>query len=167
MEKIMSISLSRAVPEALKSVQTRPLFLLQLEVPPLIVVGPTPDTFRRIGMIEGGSFEGERLSGKVVTGNDWQAVRNDGCTKLDVRLVLRTTDGALIVMTYQAMRCGPPEVMKKLDRGEAIDPSSYYFRMAPVFETNAQPYDWLNRIIAVGTGHRLASGPVYSVFEIL
>jgi hypothetical protein len=65
------------------------------------VVGATPNAFRRIGVITGGSFEGERLSGEVLNGgNDWQSVRNDGCTKLNVRILLRTTDSNLIVMTY-------------------------------------------------------------------
>jgi hypothetical protein len=155
------------LPEALKSVKTRPLFVLREQVPPLLVVGLTPNGFRRIGLVQGGSFEGERLSGEVVSGNDWQSVRSDNCTKLDVRLVLKTTDGALIVMTYTVLRAGPPDVMARLDRGEAPDPGTYYFRMSPMFETSAKQYDWLNRIISVGIGDRLADGPVYSIFEVL
>jgi hypothetical protein len=162
----MSSSLDR-MPESLRSIKTRPLFVLREVVPPLLIVGATPNGFRRIGLVQGGSFEGERLSGEVVSGNDWQTVRDDSCTKLDVRLVLRTTDGALIVMTYTVLRAGPPEIMKKLDLGEAPDPGSYYFRMSPMFETSAAKYDWMNRILAIGVGNRLAEGPVYSVFEIL
>jgi hypothetical protein len=160
-------SLSQGLPEALKSLRSRPLFVLREQVPPLLVVGQTPNAFRRIGVIEGGSFEGERLSGEVVSGNDWQVVRTDSCIKLDVRLVLRTTDGALIVMTYQCLRAGPPSVIEKLDKGEAVDPESYYFRMNPLFETSAPKYDWINRIVAIGVGHRLPEGPLYSLFEIL
>jgi Protein of unknown function (DUF3237) len=163
----MSTSLSEGLPEALKSLRTRPLFLLREKIPPLLVVGQTPNAFRRVGIVQGGSFEGDRLSGEVVTGNDWQAVRTDSCIKLDVRLVLRTRDDALIVMTYQCLRAGPPSVMEKLDRGEAVDPASYYFRMNSVFETSVPKYDWMNRIIAIGTGHRLPDGPIYSVFEVL
>ena len=48
-----------------------------------------------------------------------------------------------------------------------VDPTSYYFRINPLFETAAGQYDWINRVIAVGIGHRFADGPVYSVFEIL
>jgi Protein of unknown function (DUF3237) len=166
-ENSVVTSLSESFPEALRSLQTRPLFVLREQVPPLLIVGQTPNAFRRIGVIQGGSFEGERLSGEVVSGNDWQAVRADSCIKLDVRLLLRTTDGALIVMTYQCLRAGPPSIMDKLDRGEAVDPRSYYFRMNPVFETSAPKYHWMNRIIAVGTGHRLLDGPLYSIFEIL
>jgi Protein of unknown function (DUF3237) len=158
--------LTESLPEALKSLQTRPLFVLREQVPPLLVVGQTPNAFRRIGEIRGGSFEGERLSGEVLSGNDWQAVRTDSCIKLDVRLVLKTTDGALIVMTYQCLRAGPPSIIEKLDKGEAVDPRSYYFRMNPMFETSAPKYDWLNRIIAIGAGHRLPDGPLYSIFEV-
>jgi Protein of unknown function (DUF3237) len=155
------------LPESLRTVRTRPLFVLREAVPPLLIVGDTPNGFRRIGLVQGGSFEGERLSGVVVSGNDWQTVRNDSCTKLDVRMILRTTDNALIVMTYTVLRAGPPDVMERLDKGEAPDPGSYYFRMSPMFETGAKKYDWINRIIGVGVGNRLADGPVYSVFEVL
>jgi Protein of unknown function (DUF3237) len=163
----MSIPLSQELPERLKSLKMRPLFVLREQVPPLIVVGQTPNAFRRIGVIRGGVFEGERLSGEVVSGNDWQAVRTDSCIKLDVRLVLRTTDGALIVMTYQCLRAGPPNIIEKLDRGEAVDPESYYFRMNPMFETSFPKYDWINRILAIGTGHRVPDGPLYNIFEVL
>jgi hypothetical protein len=164
---IVSTSLIQGLPEVLRSVKTRPLFVLREAVPPLIVIGQTPNAFRRIGVIQGGSFEGERLSGEVITGNDWQAVRTDSCIKLDVRLVLKTSDGELIVMTYTCLRAGPPDVIEKLDRGEPVDPASYYFRMNPLFETSSRRYDWMNRIIAVGTGNRLPDGPVYSIFEVL
>jgi hypothetical protein len=67
--------MSPALPEVLKNVCVRPPFQLQEQVPPLYVVGQTPNAFRRIGVITGGSFQGERLSGEVVSGgNDWQDV---------------------------------------------------------------------------------------------
>ena len=159
--------LTQNLPEVLTTVRTRPLFLLREQVPPLLIVGQTPNAFRRVGLVQGGSFEGERLSGEVVSGNDWQSVRTDSCIKLDVRLVLKTTDGALIVMTYECLRAGNPEVIDKLDRGEDVDPASYYFRMNPMFETSSPKYDWINRIIAVGIGYRLPDGPLYSIFEVL
>jgi len=39
--------------------------------------------------------------------------------------------------------------------------------MTPVFETSDARYAWLNGIIAVGSGHREPSGPIYQVHEIL
>ena len=164
----MSEIRSDGLPEVMKNVRTRPLFVMHLQVKPLLVVGATPGADRRIGLVPGGSFEGERLSGQVMDGgSDWQAVRADGSTTLDVRLVLKTKDGALIAMTYRGVRHGPVDVIKRMEQGEAVDPSSYYFRINPMFETAAATYDWLNRILAVGIGHRRPDGPVYNVFEVL
>jgi hypothetical protein len=156
------------LPETLKTVRTRPLFVMRLDVRKLVVVGATPGGLRRIGVVTGGSFEGERLSGEVLDGNsDWQTVRGDGATTLNVRLVLKTKDDALICMSYQGVRHGPPDVVERIEKGEAVDPASYYFRTNPLFETAAPKYGWINRIVAVGIGHRRADGPIYSIFEVL
>jgi Protein of unknown function (DUF3237) len=156
------------LPEVLKSVQTRPLFAMHLEVRKLLLVGATPDAYRRVGVVPGGSFEGERLSGVVLDGgSDWQTLRKDGATTLNVRLVLKTTDDALICMTYQGVRHGRPDVIARIENGEVVDPGSYYFRIVPLFETSASKYDWINRVVSVGIGHRGADGPIYSVFEVL
>lgn len=164
----MSTALIDNLPEALKSVRTRALFVMHLEVRSMLVVGATPGAYRRIGVVPGGSFEGERLSGEVLDGgSDWQTVRNDGATTLNVRLVLKTKDDALIGMTYRGVRHGPADVVERIEKGEAVDPTSYYFRINPLFETAAAKYDWINRIVAVGIGHRRTDGPIYSVFEVL
>lgn len=141
---------------------------MRLNVRKLLSVGATPGAFRRVGVVPGGLFEGERLSGEVLEGgSDWQTVRSDGASALNVRLVLKTNDDALIGMTYQGVRHGPPEVIARIEKGEVVDPTSYYFRITPVFETAAPKYDWINRVVAVGIGHRRADGPIYSVFEVL
>jgi Protein of unknown function (DUF3237) len=164
----MSTTLNDNLPEVLKSLRTRPLFVMRLEVRKLKIVGAAPGGYRRIGVVPSGSFEGERLSGEVLDGgNDWQTVRPDGATTLNVRLVLKTKDEALIGMTYRAIRYGPPDVVARIEKGEVVDPTSYYFRLNPLFETANANYDWLNRVVAVGIGHRLADGPIYSIFEVL
>ena len=149
-------------------IRTAPLFTLTLQVAGMQPIGATPNGNRRIGLVAGGSFQGERLRGTVLPGGaDWIIVRPDGATTLDVRLVLQTDDGAAIGMTYRGMRHGPPAVMERMNRGETVDPAEYYFRTSVAFETAAAKYDWLNRIIAIGTGHRPPAGPVYDVFEVL
>lgn len=164
----MPIPLFDDLPPALQRVQTRPLFVLRLDVKPIVVVGDTPGPFRRIGIVPSGAFAGERLSGTVLDGSsDWQTVRGDGSTTLDVRLVLRTDDGVAIPMSYRGIRHGPPDVMQRLDAGDAVDPASYYFRINPIFEAPKGRYEWMNRVLAVGVGHRFPDGPVYSVFEVL
>jgi len=164
----MPNTLNDDLPEVLKTVRPRPLFVMRLDVRKLQVVGATPGGVRRIGVVPGGLFEGERLSGEVLDGgSDWQTVRSDGTTTLNVRLVLKTKDDALIGMTYQGLRHGPADVAARIEKGEAGDPAAYYFRTNPLFETAAAKYDWLNRVVAIGIGHRRADGPIYSIFEVL
>jgi Protein of unknown function (DUF3237) len=164
----MPASLTDNLPDALKTVRTRPLFVIRLDVRKLQIIGATPGAYRRVGVVPGGIFEGERLSGEVLEGgSDWQAARPDGSTTLDVRLVLKTRDDALIGMTYRGLRHGPAGVIERIERGEVVDPASYYFRINPLFETAAPQYGWVNGVVSVGVGHRLADGVVYSVFEVL
>ena len=94
-------------------------------------------------------------------------IRPDGVLQLDVRLTLETDDGALIFMTYRGVRHGPDDVIARLNGGEDVDPSEYYFRTAPFFETSAGKYAWLNSIICIGKGNRIPAGPTYRVFEVL
>ena len=150
-------------------IETKHLFTMLVEVEmSLQMVGRTPIGERRIAKVTGGSFTGPELNGKILPGGgDWLLLRADGALQLDVRVTLKTDDDALIYMTYRGFRHGPAEVMERLNAGEEVNPSEYYFRIAPFFETGADSYDWLNRIVAVGAGHRLASGPVYEIFQVL
>lgn len=150
-------------------IRTRPLFDIRLDVPELVDVGDTPLGRRRIATVAGGEFQGERLRGTVVgaPAGDWLLQRGDGVTVLDVRLLLRTDDGETIYMSYRGLRHGPAEVMARLAAGERVDPADYYFRIVPVFETASRKYDWINRIVAVGTGRRDPTGPTYFIEEVL
>lgn len=164
----MTDSLAAVLPKEMATLRTKPLFIFQIAVKPPSIVGQTPGYHRQIGEITGGVFEGERLRGKFLSGgSDWQSMRSDACMTLNVRMVMETDDGHLIGMTYQGMRHGPKEVMERIARGEAVSPADYYLRIAPLFETSSDKYGWLNRTMAVGTGHRLPTGPIYQVFEIL
>jgi len=160
--------LSALVPRELTELRYRPLIDFQIEVKPPSIIGATPGYDRRIGEIAGGRFEGERLSGSILSGgSDWQSLRADGATTINVRLVLQTNDGALIAMRYFGVRHGPKEVLDRIARGENVNPSEYYMRVTARFETASEKYDWLNRIVSVALGHRIAGGAIYHVFEIM
>ena len=132
------------------------------------VIGATPGYDRRIGEISEGRFEGERLRGLILSGgSDWQSLRADGATTINVRLVMQTDDGALIGMKYWGVRHGPKEVLDRIARGDKVSPSEYYMRVTPSFETASEKYGWLNRVVSVAIGHRIAGGAIYQVFEIL
>ena len=146
----------------------RPLMRVEVVVPPPQKLGVVPQGTRVIAAIAGGTFEGPRLRGKVLPGGgDWTLLRPDGVLELDLRITLETDDGALIGMSSFGLRHGPAEVLAALSRGEPVDPSEYYFRTTPRFETSAPQYAFLNRLIAIASGDRRASGPIYKIEEIL
>jgi hypothetical protein len=149
--------------------RTKFLFRLALEVGAHHVVGPTPVGDRRVAPISGGTFDGPRLSGTVLPGGtDWITVDADGtCLRIDVRVPLRTLDGALFVMAYRGVRSGPSEVLERVARGEPVDLASYYYRVAGSFETASPELAWLNAVVAVAVGSRSPTGPAYEVFELL
>ncbi|MCC5999329.1 MAG: DUF3237 domain-containing protein [Pararhodobacter sp.] len=148
--------------------QTRPLMILTAILDAPQRLGQTPQGDRKIVPVLGGTVAGERITGTVLPGGgDWALTRPDGVLLLDVRLTIRTDDGALIHMTYDGMRHGSADVMARLAAGEHVPPDAMYFRIAPRFETGAQRYDWMNGILAVGIGERLPEGPRYHVHEVL
>lgn len=164
----MSENLTANLPETLRSLQTQHLFTMRADVKPIVVIGAAPGGYRRAGIVTGGVFDGDRLSGVVLDGgNDWQTLRSDGSVLLDVRLILKTDDGDLISMTYKGLRAGSPDILKRIDAGESVDPSKFYFRTNPLFETSSTKYGWMNNILAIGSGFREAKGVIYSVFEVL
>jgi len=161
-------SLAAIMPPEMTAMRIAPLFIFQIQVKPPSIIGATPGHDRRIGEISGGSFEGEKLRGRILSGgSDWQSLRADGATTLNVRLVMETDDGALIAMTYLGMRHGPKEVLDRIARGDKVSPTEYYMRATPYYETASEKYSWLNRIVSVAYGHRMAGGAIYQVFEVL
>jgi hypothetical protein len=131
------------------------------------VLAETPLGTRLVLGLKGGSFEGPRLKGAMVPGGgDWVLMRRDGVAELDIRFTLRTDDGELICMNCAGIADIAPEVRKRIQQGEDMDPASYYFRTTPLFETGAAKYSWLNRLIAVGVGRRTAAGMVTDIFAV-
>ena len=149
-------------------IRTSHLLTLKLAVSGMQPIGETPAGNRRVGLVAGGTFQGPKLRGTVLPGGaDWIIVRPDGVTTLDVRIVLQTDDGAAIGLTYKGLRHGPPAVIDKLNAGQSVDPSEYYFRIVITFETAAPKYAWLNSVFGIGTGSRPPQGPVYEISEVL
>ena len=147
---------------------SRPLMTLQVFIAPPQKLGAVPHGTRVIAPITSGTFEGPRLRGRVLPGGgDWTLLRPDGVLELDLRITLETDDGALIYMSSFGLRHGPPEVLAALANGESVDPSKYYFRTTPRFETSAPQYSFLYRLIAFSSGDRRPSGPISTIDEVL
>ena len=132
--------------------ESRPLMVLRLATAPIQEVGATPHGRLLIFPIIGGSFDGERLRGRVLAGcADWVTAMADGTFELDLRATLETDDGALIHLTFTGIR----------------DDANGYFRTLPRFETGSQKYAFLNRLLAVGIGEIHPDGPIHKFEEIL
>ena len=143
------------------------LFQAEIELARPQELGAGPLGRRRIIGITGGRFFGERLSGRVLPGGaDWQVIRADGVADLDARYTLETHDGALIYVRNRGYRHGPEEVLRRVAAGENVDPSQYYMRTTPLFETGDGRYAWLNRIVCVATGARRPAAVELEVFEV-
>jgi len=148
-------------------IATEFLFTIALDVP-VLALGDTPYGGRRIARFAGGSFEGPKLRGTVLPGGGgWMILRHDGVLDIEVRIVLETDDKQMIYMHWKGYRHGPKEVIDRLNRGEEVDPASYYFRTTPYFETSSEKYAWLNRICAIAAGSRVGDRRGFQVYEVL
>jgi hypothetical protein len=126
-----------------------------------------PHGTRRIMHMTGGAFAGSRLNGEVLPrGGDWVLTRADGIFQLDIRLTLRTGDGALIYVTSNGILDIASEKRERIRSGAFLPASEYYFRTMLAFETGSENYRWLNRLIAAGVGTRTPTGMSTEVFAL-
>lgn len=122
---------------------------------------------RRIIPITGGSFEGPNIKGSIVPGGaDWQTVRADGTADLEARYTLKTDDGALIYIQNRGIRHAKPEVLKRMARGEKVDPSEYYMRTSATFEVAEGKYNWLTKTVIISTGARMKDHVVLKFYKV-
>ena len=117
------------------------------------VVENGPQGTRTIVEVVGGRFEGPRLKATVlIPAGDWITNRADGSYRLDVRLTLKTDDGALILLTYNG-------IGQTTSTGASL-------RVAPLFETGDSRYVWLTRLQAIGVGERVGTTVKYDVYAL-
>lgn len=148
--------------------ELRPLCEFTVELAAPMELGDAPGGRRRIIPIIGGTVKGERLNGRILDlGADWQTVHVDGFAHLDTRYAMQTDDGAIIDIRNVGVRHGPAPVLAALARGDAVDPSTYYMRTVPRFETGDPRYAWLNRIVAIGSGARDANAVRLKIYEVV
>ena len=117
------------------------------------VIDNGPQGTRTIVQVTGGRFEGPRLKATVQTpAGDWITNRPDGTYRLDVRMTLKTQDGAVILVTYNG-------IGQTTNAGASL-------RIAPLFETGDPRYAWLTQLQAVGVGERVGTTVTYDIFAL-
>jgi hypothetical protein len=126
---------------------------LRVETGTRTVVENGPQGTRTIVQVVSGRFEGPRVKASVqAPAGDWITNRADGSYRLDVRLTLKTDDGALILVTYNG-------IGQSTNTGASL-------RVAPLFETGDSRYVWLTRLQAVGVGERVGTTVTYEIYGL-
>ena len=131
-------------------------------------VGRGPVGERMIAEVTGGTFEGPRLKGEILTcGGDWILTGDDGFGRLDVRLTMKTDDGAHIYVQYGGLLEFNEKVQAAFADGSGTEYGDAYFMTQPRFETGDERYAWLNQLVAVGQGRLLPGGVAYDVYACM
>jgi len=146
----------------------KPLFTLTLTNIQILPEGKREIGDRLVGIVGGGTFEGDRLRGVVLPGgNDWLFVRDGGERSIDVRLPLQTNDGAIIAMSYRGFARVRDEARARAISGQALTPADLAVRMVAFFETRDPRYSWINRVMALGLGQPRVGAITYDLVEFL
>ncbi|WP_162246511.1 DUF3237 domain-containing protein [Aeromicrobium sp. Root495] len=120
--------------------------------------GRTPLGQRVVVGVRDGRCEGERFmaSQRGESAADWLIIGPDGTAIPDVRMALRTDDGAFIYMTYQG----------RGDASDGLDGATMY--TAVTFEVADERYAWLNTSLFVGKGSIDTSSSTvrYEIFQL-
>src|ERR1051325_4051688 len=111
-------------------------FSYRASLKPALAVGPGPYGMRLVVEVTGGSFEGKRPKGKILTGGaDWLFAGAAGFGRLDVRAQLVTEDGAAIYLSYFGILEMNAKIQQALsDPNSGTDFGDQYFRTSPRFE---------------------------------
>jgi len=143
-------------------------FELRAKVADPVVIGQVAHGLRRIVAITGGTVSGPGLQGEVVpnSGADWQMIQPDGFSELDTRYTLRTDKGELVYVQNAGIRHAAPDVMKRLNSGEIVDPKLVYFRTVAKFETTAESLKWLTRSVFIGVGERSPNEVIVRFYRV-
>ena len=147
--------------------QLLPMTQLRCEVGPLVSLGAAKYGERRYVALLGGTVRGPELNGTILEGGvDWQVNRADGALDIAAHYVIRTEDGALIEVQSDGLRHGPPQVLARLARGEAVARDEYFFRTVVRFTTGAPAWLHLNKVLALAVGQREASAVLLDFYRI-
>jgi hypothetical protein len=140
---------------------------VRCEVGDVLSLGTAPMGERRVVPLLGGEVAGPGLAGRILPGGtDWQWNRGDGALEIAAHYVIETPDGARIEVQSNGLRHGPPEVLARLARGEAVAPDEYFFRTLMRFATGHARYEHLNRVMALARGRREARRVLLDVWQV-
>jgi len=142
-----------------------PFLALDVQVDAIIDLGNGRGARRRLVPIIGGTVSGAHSGTIMPGGSDWQEVLPDGSLDIAARYILQLEDG-LVEVDSRGLRHATPEVLARLDHGENVDRSEYYFRTAIRLRTAVASLSYLNSLLLVSAGERRARSVHLDVFRV-
>lgn len=145
------------------------IFSIEIKVDNPIVVGQDDIVGRRqLIPIISGEVSGKDFNGKVLPGGiDSQIIRPDGKCELSARYAIQLDDGTSIYIENNGIRTVPVEYVEDVKNGKFVDPSVYYFRTVPTFETYNPKYKWLMDYIFVCYATRLPENVLLKFYKVI
>ena len=141
-------------------------FSIDVQLSPEVHIGRGHRERLTFTPIMGGVVRGPRLSGVVLPNGGDCGVEREGTSKLEARYLLQAHDGAIIDILNRGYYRASAEVERRFAAGEAVDDNEYYFRCAPVFQTDAPAHRWLAEHQFVGTARVLGSDISIDVYSV-
>ena len=164
-EAVLQAALAGAVSSG-PSLSREPWLTVVAEVAAPQLFGSAAGFERRCVPITGGSARG-RFDGMILPGGaDWQRVLPDGTTELEAHYAIRTDTGDLVEVSGSGLRSGPPEAMRALLAGGAVDPALIYFRAAYRFASAAPDLAEFTRRLFIGVGRREPSRVLIDIHAV-
>jgi Protein of unknown function (DUF3237) len=135
---------------------------------PLEPTDGSPPGTRQFWAVTAAELEGAEISAVLAyAGGDWMEVSRDGYWRPDVRLQLRTADGAAILMSYTGLVEQTDAFKEAASANRETGWDDQYMRMMVSFETGDQRYRWLNESLFVARGRILGIGRVeYTIYRL-
>ncbi len=142
-------------------------FEARVDVAETLHVGRGPDEVLMFTPITGGTVSGPRLDGEVLPGGgDWSVTRGQ-VTTLEARYLLRASDGTVIDILNRGFWRASPEIDARVEAGEDLPETEYYYRTSPVFSTDAPAHRWLQESVFVGLARGEGGQVCIRFFEVL
>ena len=150
-----TVAVADSVPSEPAPLELAPLGRMTAQLRKPFTLAGTPSGTRLVFEVASGRIHGERLNATLVgaAAADWLTVGPDGTGTLDVRSLVQTDDGALVLVQYQG----------RVDTTAGPTAPVY---ATPRFDTGDDRYRWLNRVQAVAKGAFDGTTLTYDLFEL-